>query len=431
MPRSPRSGVGDAGRRAAACAAASRCAPRPPSSRASRWRSTRRPASRPGSAGARRGAAPLSRARPERRGRLAGDEEVARRARPARPGSSSAQRRAGTASRRAAVGCADQVVGGRQRDGDVLAVGEARWPRCGRRPTGPGCRSPATNGSSSTCRSKTTCTLTIGALPQPGAQPAGRPSRAGRAAAGPRRRGGTARTTASAAGRSPARVRTAPAGPVRLEPRRPCCRQPHVHPGGGQRRRRGARRAAAAAAPRDQPMSAAPASLSSPCWNTVAASASEASSAGALSVATPTRSHSAATAAGDCPCAASQLAEGRGVGRPGRRGRPGAQRQARPRRAEPLGTAQRRVATRATRPGAAAPAAGSGAAGPRPLGLSGPGTSSRGCRRGERSDAEPVEQPAVGGAAAQEHVLAVVDGQTVAAERVRGAPEPRRAPRAA
>ena len=56
---------------------------------------------------------------------------------------------------------------------------------------------------------------------------------------------------------------------------------------------------------RARPMSPAAASVSSPVRNTVAARASEASSACALSVATPMRSQSAATAAARWPCAAS------------------------------------------------------------------------------------------------------------------------------
>jgi hypothetical protein len=52
-------------------------------------------------------------------------------------------------------------------------------------------------------------------------------------------------------------------------------------------------------------------------------------------------------------------------------------------------------------------------------------TSKRGCRGRVGGHPEAVEQAPVGGAAAQEHVLAGVDDQAVAAERHRRAAEPR------
>ena len=151
----------------------------------------------------------------------------------------------------------------------------------------------ATNGSASTVRSRTTWTLTIGEAPSRAAQPAGAATLSGGASASAAR-GAVASTTWAVATSSTAQPPSRGSSRVTLAPVRT------VTPAAAS--------AAAAASPcsrcngtRDQPMSAAPRSVSRPTWNTIAARASEASSARALRVATPTRSHSASTVRASWP----------------------------------------------------------------------------------------------------------------------------------
>ena len=183
------------------------------------------------------------------------------------------------------------------------------------------------------------------------------------------------------------------------------------------------RRAPASVQPRqrrpDRPTSPAAASVSRPSWKTVAARASEASAARAFSVGSAIRSHSASIAAARWPCS----------------------------RASRRACVGRRVVavdrTRAARPARTRCATGAGSAAARRRGAAAPAAPLRRSRAGARparqhrdveprpaastrsAHAEPVEQRAVGGAAAQEDVLAVVDVEVAAARTSTSAP-PRR-----
>ena len=147
--------------------------------------------------------------------------------------------------------------------------------------------------------------------------------------------------------------------------------------------------------------------------------------AGAFSVAMPTRSHSASMARRS---ARARPASRRSCARrrPGRCGRAGAA-PARPATTRsPLRRAQHRIAQPAIDRGAAAPAGRCGAAGrPGRAGALRTGTSSRSCSVDPVATPSRLQQALVGGAAAQEDVLAVVDAQLAAPERVGETAQPR------
>ena len=159
---------------------------------------------------------------------------------------------------------------------------------------------------------------------------------------------------------------------------------------------------------------------------TFTAAASEASSAGRLSVGSAIRFQSASIALRRLAVRAQPVAE---ASARRARGRPGRAAAARARRATAdSALAQRRAARSAgaTARGGAARAGASremqrGRACPR----AGPARRSRGCSGSRSVDAEAAQEAEVGGAAAQRDVLAVVEPEPVALERERRAAEPR------
>ena len=156
-------------------------------------------------------------------------------------------------------------------------------------------------------------------------------------------------------------------------------------------------------------MSPAAASVSSPSWKTVAASASDARSARALSVAIPDEIPQPLHRRGALAVRGEPLAEAARVG--GRvRAVDAAQRQRGPHQPQPVGQREVPVAQQRTREVQRRRQA--GAAQPRGRGARGvDGDVEPVLQPHLTGDAEPAQQAAVGGAAAQEDVLAVVDVQ--------------------
>ncbi len=170
-------------------------------------------------------------------------------------------------------------------------------------------------------------------------------------------------------------------------------------------------------------MSPASAASSSPVWKTFAASASDASAAGRLRVGRTIRFHSASTAAGDWPCSRSQAPNVR-------RSSAGSARSSfdsgRTARAIAMRSRRDRKAKRAS-DGSRCTGAGRRARPIQPMRP--PGATHRdrqpALQLGQLRRVDALEEAPVRGAAAQEHVLAVVHPDVVAAERERRAAEPR------
>ena len=268
-----------------------------------------------------------------------------------------------------------------------------------------------------TGRSKTRCTSTIGRGAEV-AEPVLVGHRAGRQDAAGDIVGDGANHRVGAQGPvarcGPETVAAAASGPVALDPL-DLDAQAHLDAGLRQGRRRPARRAAGRAAPGSTRCRRRRLSVSRPVWNTLAAMASDASAAGRLTVGTVIRSQRAATAPGDWPCRASQapkrlLVQGRIAAGPGARND-----QHRPPQAQTVPDGQVRDSAAASRPGAA------GRAGPerrsRPSRAGPPGRGGRGHHRDVEAvgqldvcrGPDAVQERQVLVAAAQEHVLAVVD----------------------
>ena len=417
---------GAAERRERAAAAACRCAPRPPSWRASRCRSTpRRGTGRDGVRwpGA---SAPLPGAARNVARALPGDEEVERPRRRAAAGKQLGQR--GRIARDELGGRpADLAVGGRQRHRQVLARRRSPDDAVRSKTHCTGVPTPAANGGSVTRPVVHDVHVDDRRCARAAAQPIRGRRRAGREQRGGGVGGARRATTASAPIVPPSSVarRDAPSArramPLdavrRCGPRRPA-------------RGQGAPRPASpcsvaerhAATSRCRPRRRR---SSRPVWNTIAASAERRLVARRGSAwqgdQVPQRRRSP-RATGRARRATRRRSRASSAGSSGSSRRSAsAARTA----AQPLAAGEVAVAERAPGRGGAAPAGGRGAAAP----CAPPGASDR-HRRGVLEHArvgraEPVEERAVGGAAAQEHVLAVVDAEPVALERVGGAAEPR------
>ena len=351
---------------------------------------------------------------PERRRPLLGDDGVEhRRVRgPAGSSCSSASRISATRARRTAGRSAR-----RRRTATRPGTGprRARRRRCGRTPTAPGVSTPAASSRSVTRRSKTTCTLTIGDAPSSAKAVRARRQRRS-AAARQRRRGGRASTTASATTYPSSRStpQTAPSADARCP--RPVRRSRISTPA--------ARRArAAAVAVQRRRAARGPADVGGVGVGRAARSedlrgeGQRRLAAGRLSVGRAIRSQSAVDGRGHWPWAASQspkreVVERRVVGvEPAQRAGP----PARPTTAR--GRCRWRYRSE-RRPDGGAPAARARAHRARP---GAPGATTGMSRRSwsvTPSDAPMrARKSAVGGAAAQEHVLAVVEPGADALER--------------